>query len=621
MIRARRAGLGPAVALAAAATFATFAAFAPAAAQTAATTAGPQARVIVAFKDSALPSPAPGAADRRSTLADRQALQRRADALAPAAGRRLTAGRALDDRMQVLHASGVDSATLAQRLARDPAVDWAVPDQRRRALAAPNDPLYARAGAAPAARPGRRPVVPARRPTRRSARRSTWRRPGRAAPAAPAWSSRCSTPACGPTTRTWPACCCRATTSSTDVDRRQRRRRPRRRRRRPRRLDHRGREQPARQPVLPAAARRRQFLARHAGVDARRRHRQRRHRHGRRRPRRARAAGARARQVRRLRHRHPSPACCGPPGSSRWPACRPTPTRRGCSTSAWAAAAPARTAYVDAVARINAAGAVVVAAAGNSAGQAVGTPANCPGVIGVGRAAPRRQQGRLLRPRPGDRASARRAATASTSRVGTPCLYPILAGTNSGTQAPNAGGSVWTDSFDISVGTSFASPIVAGAAALMLLQPAGPDSPTRCARSCAAARGRSRPAAPTTGRRPDAGAGLPRARRHRAAAVLLPNPTRASVTLRRRHARRRGARCWPARACSPASRVTTATPMAGQPVTLDGRASLPSLGRSVVGYAWTVRRRRRHRHRPRQRDQRDTAAFTASAAGEAVPCA
>ena len=55
-------------------------------------------------------------------------------------------------------------------------------------------------------------------------------------------------------------------------------------------------------------------------------------------------------------------------------------------------------AYIDAVARINAVGAVVVAAAGNSTGHAVGAPANCPGVIACRRAASRGQQGRILGP-------------------------------------------------------------------------------------------------------------------------------------------------------------------------------------------------------------------------------
>ena len=40
--------------------------------------------------------------------------------------------------------------------------------------------------------------------------------------------------------------------------------------------------------------------------------------------------------------------------------------------------------YVSVVSEVTAAGTLVVAAAGNSAGRAVGTPANCPGVLAVG---------------------------------------------------------------------------------------------------------------------------------------------------------------------------------------------------------------------------------------------
>ena len=46
------------------------------------------------------------------------------------------------------------------------------------------------------------------------------------------------------------------------------------------------------------------------------------------------------------------------------------------------------------------------------------------------------------------------------------CLYPILTTADSGTQGPVS--SIYTDSFDASVGTSFSSPLVAATAALML---------------------------------------------------------------------------------------------------------------------------------------------------------
>ncbi len=44
--------------------------------------------------------------------------------------------------MQVLFADGMSSEQLAQRLARESDIEYAVPDQRRRRAAAPNDPLY-----------------------------------------------------------------------------------------------------------------------------------------------------------------------------------------------------------------------------------------------------------------------------------------------------------------------------------------------------------------------------------------------------------------------------------------------------------------------------------------------
>src|SRR5262249_56341907 len=58
-------------------------------------------------------------------------------------GLSLAAGRALDERTQVLTASGVSSTALVQRLQREADIEYAVVDHRRRALKVPNDPLYA----------------------------------------------------------------------------------------------------------------------------------------------------------------------------------------------------------------------------------------------------------------------------------------------------------------------------------------------------------------------------------------------------------------------------------------------------------------------------------------------
>ena len=125
------------------------------------------------------------------------------------------------------------------------------------------------------------------------------------------------------------------------------------------------------------------------------------------------------------------------------------------------------TAYQDTINEVTARGAVVVAAAGNSAGRAVGTPANCPGVIGVAgvRHAGTKVGFSDLGP---EIAIAAPGGNCVNIEQGQPCLYPILTTSNSGFSAPVAGGSIYTDSFNISVGTSFATPMVAATAALIL---------------------------------------------------------------------------------------------------------------------------------------------------------
>lgn len=111
--------------------------------------------------------------------------------------------------------------------------------------------------------------------------------------------------------------------------------------------------------------------------------------------------------------------------------------------------------------------AVVVAAAGNSTGHAVGTPANCPGVIGV--VGLRHSGAKVGFSDLGPEVTiAAPGGNCVNIEAGSPCLYPILTTSNSGTRGPAAGGSTWTDGVDISVGTSFAAPIVSGAVALVL---------------------------------------------------------------------------------------------------------------------------------------------------------
>ena len=127
-------------------------------------------------------------------------------------------------------------------------------------------------------------------------------------------------------------------------------------------------------------------------------------------------------------------------------------------------------AYRDAIAAVNAAGAVVVASAGNSTGHAVGTPANCPGVIAVGGL--RHAGTKVGFSDLGSEISiSAPAGNCINTAAGTPCLYPILTTSNAGTTVPVAdvdGGSIYTDSFNPSLGTSFSAPLVSGTVALML---------------------------------------------------------------------------------------------------------------------------------------------------------
>lgn len=120
-------------------------------------------------------------------------------------------------------------------------------------------------------------------------------------------------------------------------------------------------------------------------------------------------------------------------------------------------------AYRDAVSQLTAAGVVVVAAAGNEEGLAVGTPANCPGVIAV---AALRHIGTKVGFSSIGPEVAISAPGGNCVNLGGECLYPILTTSNAGLQGPGA--NTYTDGNDYSVGTSFSTPLVAGTVALML---------------------------------------------------------------------------------------------------------------------------------------------------------
>jgi serine protease len=120
-------------------------------------------------------------------------------------------------------------------------------------------------------------------------------------------------------------------------------------------------------------------------------------------------------------------------------------------------------AYTSAISEIQAAGVVIVAAAGNSEGKAVGVPGNCTGVIAV--AAVRHIGTKVGFSDVGPEISIAAPGGNCVNSGSGPCLYPLLTTVNDGTTTP--GSSTYTDSTHPSVGTSFSAPLVSATAALM----------------------------------------------------------------------------------------------------------------------------------------------------------
>jgi serine protease len=124
--------------------------------------------------------------------------------------------------------------------------------------------------------------------------------------------------------------------------------------------------------------------------------------------------------------------------------------------------------YQDAINQLTVAGVVVVAAAGND-GLAVGSPANCSGVIAV--AGVRHAGTKVGYSDLGPEVTIAAPAGNCVNSGGT-CLFPLLTTSNSGTSTPvanSAGGAVYTNGdTDPTLGTSFSAPLVAGTLALMI---------------------------------------------------------------------------------------------------------------------------------------------------------
>lgn len=123
--------------------------------------------------------------------------------------------------------------------------------------------------------------------------------------------------------------------------------------------------------------------------------------------------------------------------------------------------------YIDAIVSITHKDnpAVIISSAGNSFGQAVTSPANCPGIIAV---AGLRHTGTKVgySDLGTEVAISAPAGNCVNTEAGRPCLYPILSASDSGLTGPEA--SIYTDSFRTTLGTSFSAPLVSGTVALML---------------------------------------------------------------------------------------------------------------------------------------------------------
>ncbi len=231
--------------------------------------------------------------------------------------------------------------------------------------------------------------------------------------------------------------------------------------------------------------------------------------------------------------------------------------------------------YIDAISRVNAAGVVVVAAAGNSGGNAVGSPASCPGALGV--TALRHVGDKVGFSDLGPQIAIAAPGGNCVNTSGGPCLYPIMTTSNSGAITPVAGvaGAIYTDAFNTSIGTSFSAPLVSGTVALMLsVQPS-----LTAAQVKATLQATARPF-PTTGGSASiptcvapggtaqdecycttstCGAGMLDAH----AALLAVNGVQAAISL------------------------TTTTPTTDQAISLTS-SSAESAGHTIVSYAWTI---------------------------------
>ncbi len=239
-------------------------------------------------------------------------------------------------------------------------------------------------------------------------------------------------------------------------------------------------------------------------------------------------------------------------------------------------------AYQAVVDEVVARGVVIVAAAGNSAGEPVGTPASCNGVIAVSAL---RHVGTKVGFSDLGAQIAISAPGGNCVNIGgnEPCLYPILAALNAGLTAPQA--STWSDSFDATLGTSFASPLVAGVVGLMYSQ----DLTLSVARVRAILQATAR-LFPETGGSANSPACAAPVKGAQQLECYCPNSNSPTYPLCGAGMLDAGAAVNAAALGSAvaAIEINPTTPLKGQSLTLSSAGSTAGAGRTIVGRAWSL---------------------------------